>query len=82
MERDQRAQGIVTKSVKGPFIPHIAGLVTSKEIYDNMVELFSEDVIRKVISLRSDIHEIQGIKGWKDIFIRYQLGDLGEMIRR
>lgn len=28
MERDQKAQGILMKSVKGPFIPYIAELET------------------------------------------------------
>jgi len=59
MENDIRAQDILMESVKYPLIPHIEGLETSKEIYDKMVELLSEDVINNVISLRYDLHKLK-----------------------
>lgn len=51
MEKDHRAQEILMESVKR--FSHIIRLETSKEIYDKPVKLFSEDTIKKVISLRS-----------------------------
>lgn len=87
MERDLRAQEILMKSVKGPLIPYIAGLETSKEIYDKLAELFSEGAIRKVISLRSNLFKFKvsedaGISMYlsKAFQIRTQLQVLGEMI--
>lgn len=49
MKRDQRAQGILMKSVKCPLVLYIVGFKTSKEIYDKLVELFFKYEIRKVI---------------------------------
>lgn len=51
MEKDLRAQEILMESVKDPLIPYITELETSKEIYDKLVELFYESVIRNIISL-------------------------------
>ena len=48
MERDQRAQGILMKSVKGSLIPYIEKLDTSKEIKDKMVT-----------SLKYDLHKLK-----------------------
>jgi len=59
MEKDPRAQDIVIESVKYSLIPHIARLEISKEIYDELVELFAEYAINKVISLRSDLHKLK-----------------------
>lgn len=66
MERDQRAQGILMKSIKGPLIPYIVGLETSKEKYDKLVKLFFEDTIKKVISLGSNLHKLKVTNAYDD----------------
>jgi len=43
-------------------------------------DIFSKNALKKVISLRHDLHEIEGIKESRDTFIRSQFGDLGEMM--
>ena len=86
-ERDLRAQKILKESIKDPLIPYIAELETSKEIYDELVELFSKSAIRKIISLRSDIYKLkvsndEGISSClsKASQIKGKLQDLGEMV--
>ena len=34
-----------------------------RDVYDKLVRLFSENTIKKVISLRPDLLKIEGIKG-------------------
>ena len=41
MKREVRAQSILIESIKDPLIPCVSKLVTSKEIYDKLVELHS-----------------------------------------
>lgn len=59
MERDLRAQNILKKFIKNPLISYVAELETSKEIYDELVELFSESMIDKTISLRYDLYKLK-----------------------
>jgi len=54
MEKDLRAQEILMESIKDPLV---AGLETSKEIYNNFLELFSKYAINKVMSLKSNLHK-------------------------
>jgi len=62
-------------------------LQTSKGIYDKLVDLFSENMVRKITSLRSDLYKLGASKDeeistclTKAFQIRDQLQDLGEMI--
>ena len=59
MERDLKAQKILKEYIKNPLISYVAELETSKEIYDKLVELFSESAIREIISLRFDLHKLK-----------------------
>jgi len=45
MERYLKAQNILKESIKGPLLSYVAKVETSKEIYDKLVEIFSERTI-------------------------------------
>lgn len=55
MERDQRAQEILMKSIKDFLVQDWR----HQERYNKLIELLSKDVIKKVISLRSDLHKLK-----------------------
>jgi len=48
---DTRAQRILIESIKDSLIPYVSKFETSKEIYDKLIELFSVNTTREVISL-------------------------------
>ena len=57
MKGEIRAQRILIESIKDPLILYIAKLETSKEIYENLVELFSVSTVGEVISLRTELYK-------------------------
>ena len=59
MERDLKAQKILKESIKGLLLSYVSELETSEEIYDKLVELFSERTIGKTISLRFDVYKLE-----------------------
>ena len=59
MERDLKAQKVLKESIKDPLVSYVAELVTSKEIYGNLIELFSKSTIEKIISLRFDLYKLK-----------------------
>ena len=85
MKGEVRAQRILIESIKDSLIPYVAKLKTSKEIYDNLVELFSISTIGEVISLRTKLFKMKVSKEERVASylmrvsqIRDQLQELGE----
>lgn len=86
MERDLKAQKILKESIKDPLISYAVELETSKEIYDELGEIFSKIAMEKIISLRYDLYKLkvskdEGILSClsKASKINGQLQDLREM---
>lgn len=62
MGRDLKAQKILKESIKDPPISYLAKLETIKEIYDKLVELFSESTIGNITSLRYGLYKLKASK--------------------
>lgn len=82
-----RAQRILIESIKDSLIPYVEKLEKSKDIYNNLVELFSISTAGEVISLRSKLYKMKISKeeGIVSYFmrvsqIRDQLQVMGEII--
>lgn len=87
MEKDLKAQNILKRSIKDSPIAYVVELETSKEIYDKLVEIFSESTLGNIILLISDLYKLnvskdEGISSCisKASQIKGKLHDLGEMV--
>ena len=83
---ETRVQRILIEFIKDSLIPYVSKLETSKEIYDNLVEIFSVTTVGEVISLRNELNKMKISKEGKAPYfmkiskMRDQLQKLGEVM--
>lgn len=61
---ETRSQRIMIESIKDSLSPYVVKFETSKEIYDNLVDLFSVSTIGEVISMRNESYKMNITKEW------------------
>ena len=59
MKGEIRAQRILIESIKDSLIPYVAKLMTTKEIYEKLVELFYVSTAGEIILLTTELYLIK-----------------------